>query len=350
MTKRPFLRVSLLLLTLSTAAHAQDATDLDGARAGGDVDAPRASAHLLPVAPALPSEDESRWDAADSLYHFNSRTNLTVAPGMTGSFQVTPEVLIFSSLSKNFKLPGNPEYFSPGPAAAMASGVGSSASLAPLKLKQASAVNLDMGALYKSGLFRASASVFFMKFKDRIISSFEPAAAVAPGFNVGNSTVKGLTMEAATVPVLGFSAYASATYAQSNPDHAQPLLGNALSALADGGRLAAPFPVTGVLFPESPKKLAAMALQYSSGPLLVNLAGKFTGRRNITVVGDQSLAGFTTFDLNVALRLPADRLLKNPTLRFNVSNFTDKRFPVTQLPSLYGGAPRYTSITLQSDF
>ena len=93
-----------------------------------------------------------------------------------------------------------------------------------------------------------------------------------------------------------------------------------------------------------------MALQYLQAPVLVNLAGKYTGRRHVTLVGDQSLAGFTTFELNVALQLPADRWFKSPTLRLDVSNVTNKRFPLTNPPSLYGGAPRFTTVTLQSDF
>jgi hypothetical protein len=121
--------------------------------------------------------------------------------------------------------------------------------------------------------------------------------------------------------------------------------------------------------------MAAMSLQYTTGPLLVNVAGKYTSRRNITLVGDQSLAGYTSFDLNAALQLPSDSLFKNPTLRLNVSNFTNKQFllansgsgssittnalaftnngltvPSGGTPSVYGGAPRFTSITLQSDF
>jgi hypothetical protein len=120
-----------------------------------------------------------------------------------------------------------------------------------------------------------------------------------------------------------------------------------------------------------------MSLQYTTGPLLVNVAGKYTSRRNITLVGDQSLAGYTSFDLNAALQLPSDSLFKNPTLRLNVSNFTNKQFLLANsgsgsnittnasaftassgvlvpaasfAPSVYGGAPRFTSITLQSDF
>jgi iron complex outermembrane receptor protein len=289
-------------------------------------------------------------------------------PSLAGSFQVTPEVQVFSSLSKNFKAPGNFEYFNLANGVTIVNGVGTAASLAPLTVKQETSVNLDMGARYKSSLFKASATAFLVKFKDRIASSFDPSTATTHDFNVGDSTIKGLELEAGTVPVMGFSAYASATYTKSVIDNNMPALGSL-------GNITAYFPVSGVQFPDTPKGMAALSLQYTSGPLLLNLAGKYTGRRNITLVGDQSLAGYTTMDFNAALQLPSDRLFKNPTLRLNISNISNKQFLLANSgsgsnittnasafvsngltvnaanpPSVYGGAPRFTSITLQSDF
>ena len=298
-----------------------------------------------------------------------NKTYSEVLPSLAGSFQVTPEMQLFSSLSKNFKVPGNFEYFNLGNGVTIANGVGSAASLAPLTVKQETTVNLDMGARYKHSLFKASATAFLVKFKDRIAASFDPATATVHNFNVGDSTVKGLELEAGTVPINGFSAYASATYTKS-------VINNDMPALGALGNITAYYPVSGVQFPDTPKGMAAMSLQYTTGPLLVNVAGKYTSRRNITLVGDQSLAGYTSFDLNAALQLPSDRLFKNPTLRLNVSNFTNKQFllansgsgsnittnafafsnggltvPAAQFaPAVYGGAPRFTSITLQSDF
>ncbi len=297
-----------------------------------------------------------------------NKTYSQALPSLAASFQATSELQLFSSLSKNFKAPGNFEYFSLANGVAIASGVGTWTSLAPLTVKQETSVNLDMGARYKASLFKASATAFLTKFKDRIASSFDPVTASSHDFNVGSSTIKGLELEAGTVPVGGFSAYASATYTKSVIDNDMPAAGTL-------GNVTAFFPVSGIQFPDTPKGMAALSLQYTSGPLLVNASGKYTGRRNITLVGDQSLAGYTTFDLNAALQLPSDRLFKNPTLRLNISNITNKQFllansgsgssittnavsfvnngvtvPVGGTPSVYGGAPRFTSITLQSDF
>jgi len=297
-----------------------------------------------------------------------NQTYSQALPSLAASFQASPELQVFSSLSKNFKAPGNFEYFSLASGVTIANGVGTAASLLPLTVKAETSVNLDMGARYKSSLFKASATAFLVKFKDRIASSFDPSTATTHDFNVGSSTIKGLELEAGTVPVMGFSAYASATYTKSLIDKDMPAVGTL-------GNPTAYFPVTGVQFPDTPKGMAALSLQYVTGPLLLNTSGKYTSRRNITLVGDQSLAGYTSFDFNAAVQLPSDSLFKNPTLRLNVSNFTNKQFllansgsgsnintnayafvnngvtvPAGFAPAVYGGAPRFTSITLQSDF
>jgi iron complex outermembrane receptor protein len=303
--------------------------------------------------------------AAD--YKIN-KTYSQALPSLAASFQVTPEAQLFGSLSKNFKAPGNFEYFGLATGVTIANGTGSLASLAPLTVKQETSVNLDLGARYKNSLFKASATAFLNKFKDRIASSFDPVTTSSHDFNVGDSTIKGLELEVGTVPVGGFSAYASATYTRSTIDKDMPALGSAAG-------ITAYYPVSGVQFPDTPKGMAALSLQYTNGPLLLNLAGKYTGRRNITLVGDQTLAGYTTIDLNAALQLPSDRLFKSPTVRLNVSNITSKQFllansgsgssittnafalsnsgltvPSGGTPSVYGGAPRFISVTLQSDF
>lgn len=296
-----------------------------------------------------------------------SRTYSEVLPSLGLSLQATPEAQLFASLSKNFKAPGNFEFFNLGNGVTVTNGVGTAAGTAtlppvgPLTVKQETSTNLDLGARYKTSLFKASATAFLVKFKNRIASGFDPITGTTHNYNVGDSTVKGLEVEAGTVPVQGFSAYASATYTRSTVD----------SDLPSAGTLGNPtsfYPTRGVQFPDTPKGMAALSLQYTSGPLLLNLAGKYTGRRNITLIGDQQLAGYTTVDFNAALQLPSDRLFKNPVLRLNVSNLTDKQFllansgsgssisiaaagyPGAFAPSVYGGAPRFTSVTLQSDF
>jgi iron complex outermembrane receptor protein len=348
--------VFLVLLTVGSAAQAQEAVEVGSMAISGDSEKPgtglvtdedtpkassaatkaqfdrlRASVNPFQVTALLPSLNSSGWDSVDLLSH---------------KLQVAPELQVFSSLSKKFKLPVNSEAFNSGNGVPMATGPGTAFAWSPLRSKQETAIALDMGALYKSSFFKASATAFLVKFKDRIASSFEPATGTAHNVNGSNPTIRGVEVEAGTLPFSGFSAYASASYVQGYSVDSLPGLGQPLTGFGRAGQVAAQFPASGLLFPDTPKSTASMSVQYVKGPWLLNLGGKYAGRRTITVVGEQSLAGFTTFDLNVALQLPSDRFFKRPTLRLDVGNLTDRRF----LLSPYAGAPRFTSITLQSDF
>ena len=188
---------------------------------------------------------------------------------MSSTLQFTPEVQGFAGVAKNFKAPGNFEYFSLAQGVTFTNGVGSSTGLAPLTVKAETSTNLDVGLRFRGDAYRASATAFLVKFKDRIASSYDPNTGTSHDWNVGDSTVKGMELEAGTVPVNGFSAYT----------------------------------------------------------------------------------------------LPSDGFFKNPVLRFNVSNLTNKQFLTASLgsgssiainaagnPYVYPGAPRFFSVTGQADF
>ncbi|MDE2081436.1 MAG: TonB-dependent receptor [Burkholderiales bacterium] len=285
-----------------------------------------------------------------------SRTYSEVLPSLRASYQFTPETQGFVSVAKNAKAPGNFEYFGLANGITYTNGVGSYTSLSPLTVKQETSVNLDVGARYRNELFKASATAFLVKFKDRIARSYDPLTATSHDYNVGSSTMKGLELEVGTVPVLGFSAYASATYTKSTID----------TDLPSGATTF--YPTSGKQFPDTPTGMASLSLQYATGPVMVNLAGKYTGPRALTLVNDQRIAGYTTVDLNAAYQLPNVAFLKNPTLRLNVSNLTNKQYllansgsgssisiaaagyPGAFAPSIYLGAPRFSSVSFQSDF
>lgn len=272
-------------------------------------------------------------------------------PSLNTSYQFSPELQGFVGVAKNFKAPGNFEYFGLANGVTFSNGVGSLTSLAPLTVKPETSVNLDVGARYKHPMFKASATVFHVAFKDRIASSYDPVTNSTHDYNVGNSTVQGLEVEVGTVPYKGFSAYASGSYTQSTLD--SDMLKSATSVYATAGKQ----------FPDTPKTMAALALQYTQGPLMVNLSGKFTGARALTLVNDVTVGGYTLLDLSAAYQLPSTGIFKNPLLRLNLSNLGNKQYHLASLgsgsniqidatgnPTVYAGAPRFASLMLQSDF
>jgi iron complex outermembrane recepter protein len=284
------------------------------------------------------------------------KTYSEVLPSLSLSFQATDRLQAFTSLSKNFKAPGNFTY-----QGAVDSGVvytNGSASAYTYRVKntaeQETSVNLDLGARYRGQLFKGSVTAFFVDFKDRIASGYDPVAGGRFDINVGKSKIRGLEIEAGTVPFMGFSAYVSGTYTRSTIEE----------DLRTGATTYAP--TAGTQFPDTPKGMAAASLQWASGPWLVNVAGKYTGPRSLTLVNDTYIPGFTTFDLNAAWQLPSPpgNFWKNPILRLNVSNLTNKQYMLANAgsgsliaidkslstPAVYTGAPRFTSLTFQVDY
>jgi len=297
-------------------------------------------------------------------------------PSLAISYQATDRLQAFTSVAKNFRSPSNFEYGSVGKGITIVNGVGTVGSLQALTIQPEQSVNVDLGARYKGDMFRGSATAFYNKFKDRIASSYDPVEAISRDINVGNSTTKGLEIEAGTVPWNGFSGYASLTYTKSTID------GNQISryALTSTGAactpttantatcVLTPYETAGKIFPDTPKGMAGLSVQYAEGPYLLNIGAKYTSGRFLTLTNDTAIPAYTLFDLNAAWKLPnpSGNGFKNPIIRLNVSNLFNRQYfmanagsgsnvtvvnaGATGAPFYYAGAPRFTSLTFQVDY
>ncbi|HEY9066924.1 MAG TPA: TonB-dependent receptor, partial [Burkholderiaceae bacterium] len=302
--------------------------------------------------------------AGNSAVDYNiDKTYSAALPSLALSFQATPKLQVFGSVAKNFKVPGNFEYqnLAQTSSTTIVGGVGTATAFLPLTVKEETSINFDLGARYKGDWYRGSVTAFYNKFKDRIASSFDPAANMTHDFNVGDSKTKGVEIEAGTVPIQGFSAYMSLTYTKSTLDDDMPASATTF------------YPTAGKQFPDTPKTMAGLSVQYANGPGLVNVAAKYTGSRFLTLTNDVEIPGFTTVDLNAAWKFanPSGTGFKNPTLRLNVSNLFNRQYFLanagsgsnitivglpstvagsTAGPSYYAGAPRFTSVTFSVDY
>jgi iron complex outermembrane receptor protein len=296
-------------------------------------------------------------------------------PSLAISYQATDRLQAFTSIAKNFRTPSNFEYGNVGVGQTIVGGVGSVTRLQGLTIKPEQSVNIDLGARYKGDMFRGSATAFYNKFKDRIASSFDPIEGISRDFNVGSSTTKGLEIEAGTIPWNGFSGYASLTYTKSTIDENQisryalssgvactPVPANAATCTLT------PYQTAGKIFPDTPKGMAGVSVQYAEGPYLLNIGAKYTSGRFLTLTNDTAIAAYTLFDLNAAWKLPnpSGTGFKNPIIRLNVSNLFNKQYFMANAgsgsnitvvnggaagaPFYYAGAPRFTSLTFQVDY
>lgn len=289
-----------------------------------------------------------------------------VLPSLAASFQATDRLQVFSSLAKNFKVPGNFDYQTLISGVTFTNGVGTGTGQLALTVRPETSINFDLGTRYRGDMFRASATAFYNKFKDRIATSFDPEAGISHDFNVGDTTTKGLEIEGGTVPFHGFSAYGSLTYTKSTIDSNLPATGIKDST---GAIIVTSYAQTaGKIFPDTPKGMAAVSLQWADGPYLANLSAKYQSLRTLTLTNDTSIPAFTTFDFNAAYKLPnfSNFAFKNMIVRLNSSNIFNRHYffanagsgsnitvsngGAAGAPFYYAGAPRFTSVTFQADY
>lgn len=282
----------------------------------------------------------------------DSRSYTSFLPGLSASYQFSPELQGFANLSKNYRSPANYELAYAVSSVSYANGQVSSFTLNnTARVKPETTINLDFGTRLRGDFLHASVTAFLTNFKNRIASSWDEAQQLKVDANVGGSRIRGLELELGTNPVNGFSVFASATYTRStlNDD-----LQTSASYIA---------PTSGKQFPDTPKKMAALSAQWAEGQYLINLTGKYTSTRFLTLTNDQSIPGYITLDLNAAYQLPSIPYVKSSLVRLNVSNLGNKHYysansgsgtsiavNASGNPTVYPGAPRFTSVTFQADF
>ncbi|WP_085314887.1 TonB-dependent receptor [Derxia lacustris] len=282
-------------------------------------------------------------------------------PSVGAKLQVTEQVQGFASASKNFRAPSNFEYQGLVTGASYVNGQpvgGTVIYSAANRIKQEVSNNYELGTRFAGAALNASATLFYVDFQNRIARGYDPASGGFYDINVGGSKVKGLELELGTVPVAGVSGYLSASYTRSTLDN--DLQNGTATAIVTQ-------PTADKQFPDTPKLMLGGALQYTWGPFLANWQTKYTGKRYSTLTNDQYAGGFTVTDLNLAWQLPNFEFFKKPLVRFNLSNLFNKQYlnlnsgsgsnitvnsvgANASQPSYYVGAPRFASVTLQSDF
>ena len=216
-------------------------------------------------------------------------------------------------------------------------------------------LNWDLGYRYTGKNLSLSGSLFYIDYRNRIASAYDPVNNASTNYNVGASTTKGVELETAYRILSNWSVYGSLTYTDSRMDKNLQTGVNSYEATA------------GRAFPDVPNWMSGAALQYRNGPLSANLSAKYTGKRYSTLVNDETMAGYTLVSFDTAYRLPSTGWFKDPTVRFNVYNLLDDNYlnlnagsgsgftnralgAGGSAPSYYVGAPRSFSVMLSTDF
>lgn len=276
-------------------------------------------------------------------------------------YRLDDETQVFGNVTENMRAPSN--FVLSGwvstTGASISNGAWTGYTLKPnTSIKVETATNSEIGVRFNKEYYKASVAFFNVDFKNRIAQGFNPDTATYTDYNVGNSNMKGLQAEIGTKPIKGLSFYGSMTYTNSK------ILDNFPATSSTT------LPTSGSVFPDTPKIMWAASAQYTTGSWLAMLSAKYTGKRYTTLVNDEYLDAYTVYDLNAGYKFESSAFFKNPTLRLSVSNLFNKSYLIANsgsgsnittsttavssqgggFPTYYVGAPRFTSLTLSTDF
>ena len=280
-------------------------------------------------------------------------------PSLGIRYQLDQAQSVFFNAAKNFKAPGNFSFFNLISGGNFVNGVYTGGTVRNVPVDKETSWNYDLGYRYAADKWTFSGSVYYVDYKNRIASSFNPDTGNRTDYNVGDSTSKGFELESGYALTRNLSLYGSLSYIKSKMDKDMPWAAN--FKLPTGGKE----------FPDTPNWLSGLSLQYAQDNWYVFGQGKYTGKRYTTLVNDDSLGGYTVFNAGAGYTFPSTTWLKKPTVRFNVNNIFDKQYlnlnagsgsqftsnavainssaPAVP-PTFYVSAPRTFSVTLIADF
>jgi iron complex outermembrane receptor protein len=284
-----------------------------------------------------------------------SRTYSKVLPSFGAKYNLDAEKSVFFNVAENFRVPSNFVYGNLLTGGTVVNGTLTGAILRNPVVGMEKSTNYDLGYRMQTKDSTFSGSLFVVNFKDRIAAAWDPISQTNIDNNVGAVNLKGAEMELGQKLNNNFTLYGSVTYTES-------LMKNDLVVSATLTE-----PTAGKQLPDTPKLMAAMALGYKDGPVFGQLTAKHTGKAFSTLVNDQSMDAYALWNLSVGYKLPSSTFFKTPEVRLNIDNLTNTEYKRIGSPSgssfvtrsvgtgastvyYYIGAPRFTSVTLRSDF
>lgn len=280
-------------------------------------------------------------------------------PRILVSYDVSPNVQIYANATTNTRMPlvrGTyvTNYSTTSGAVTQAPNPGQ---------KPEYSISSQFGFRYQ-GLFNLDANAFYMHQLDHQLSSLQVVNGVLlpTAFSIGDETIKGFSVEASTHSYGGFSAYGNAQYLHATFDDNAPV----------GTSLGSSFlPTKGKKMVDSPDWIVGGGIRYEHGPFYMQVTGKYVSSQYTTLMNDQVMPSYTTFDLGMGYKFPEFGPLSKSAIRLSVTNLGNKSYiasratvatnavPTTALngatvaagtPLYYVGAPRAAMLTLSTNF
>jgi iron complex outermembrane receptor protein len=271
-------------------------------------------------------------------------------PQLGARFRVTNDDQFFVSMAKNTKAPPNFVFTNTGSNVKLVNGVPTLIG----NVAQESSWNTDIGYRHQDSKFIATATIYFVDFKNRQATAFDPVTQASTYTNVGAVKNKGVEFEVGNTPIGGFAFYGSLGYSNSQLKDNIPVSATLF------------LPTAGRTMPLTPKFKAGLSAEYQKDAAWIRLTAKATSQQQATLVNDEQAPGYTVFGMDAGYTFANFGVLKRPKLNFNWSNLGNKQYRNPSSQSIlnttpfpgsapgtlryYLGAPRFASVTLSVDY
>ncbi|MBL0867328.1 TonB-dependent receptor [Pectobacterium carotovorum] len=236
-----------------------------------------------------------------SLYNVSEKKNKKYhefLPSFNAAYRINTENQVFYNITRNMRTPPNYVLYNVGDS---------------INTKPELSWNQELGWRFQDEDMLLSASLFFIRFTDRQISS-RNAAGDYEMINAGKVENKGLELEWSGKLPHNFNYFAAYTYTDTTQKN----------NLATGG---SQLPTTGKQVANAPKNMLNLGLGYDDGLYYAGVNSRYVGSFYGDMTNDEKIGGRTVFDLSAGVYLPVDKkIVKSATLRFGVNNLFDKEY------------------------
>lgn len=236
-----------------------------------------------------------------SLYNVAEKKNKKYhefLPSFNAAYRINTENQVFYNITRNMRTPPNYVLYNVGDS---------------INTKPELSWNQELGWRFQNEDMLLSASLFFIQFTDRQISSRD-ANGDYEMINAGKVENKGLELEWSGKLPHNFNYFAAYTYTDTEQKN----------NLATGG---SQLPTTGKQVANAPKNMLNLGLGYDDGLYYAGVNSRYVGSFYGDMTNDEKIGGRTVFDLSAGVYLPVDKkIVKSATLRFGVNNLFDKEY------------------------
>ena len=218
-------------------------------------------------------------------------------------YQLDERDQLFYSLSRNMRIPQNYVLYDKG--------------VDSINSKPETSWNHELGWRFTGDDMTVAATLFYMQFKDRQVSSKDINGDYAD-INAGSVNNSGLELEWSGLLPHHFNYYTSYTYTKAEQQDDLTVY-NAGKAIL--------LPTSGKQFANVPKNMLAANIGYDDGRFYGTFGGKYTSKIYGDLTNDEAISGRTVFNAGAGIYLPVDKkVVKDATLRLNVDNLFDKKY------------------------